>query len=207
MLQLNLDASEPVAPVTAFDQLLTSLDSDRELAGARYRDLHRRLVNFFRWQCVREPEEQADEVLDRVLRKVQDGERIENLPAYVHGVARLLLLEARKKSSRQEEALRAVRATSEDAFEPRLEHDDAERQQQCFEQCLAMLTPANRELILRYYSGERGAKIEARRELAASLGMDLNALRVRAHRIRTQLENCVAKRLAGAACGSHDRRR
>ncbi|HEX7152974.1 MAG TPA: sigma-70 family RNA polymerase sigma factor [Thermoanaerobaculia bacterium] len=192
-----------MSSVAAFEQLLTSFDSDRDRAGTHYRDLHRKLVKFFEWQCVREPEAQADEVLDRVLRKVEEGEHIANLPAYAHGVARLVLLEVRKKTDRETEVLRLVQHATEDAFVPRLEHDEGERQQQCFEQCLATLTPENRDIILKYYAGEQRAKIEARRELAASLGMDLNALRVRAHRIRTQLEKCVAQRLASG--GARDR--
>jgi len=46
-------------------------------------------------------------------------------------------------------------------------------------------------LILRYYQGEQRAKIENRRALAERLGLTINALRIRASRIRSRLEACV----------------
>lgn len=192
-----------MSAIPSFDQLLTIFHPDRERAGARYRDLHLRLVKFFRWQGVAAAEEHADEVLDRLLRKIAEGEAIANADAYALAIARCVLLEARKRSEREAEMLRLV--APGDADEPQLEDDDAERQQECFEQCLATLTPTNLEIILRYYTGERQERIRARRELAASLGIDLNALRVRAHRIRAQLESCVVQRL-GREGQAHDAR-
>lgn len=177
----------------SFKQLLTFFDTDLDRAGARYRDLHRRLVKFFEWQGLREPEEHADEALDRLLRKIAGGEPVANVDGYALAIARCVSLEARKRSEREAEILRLVPQVETE--EPRLGDDDAERQQECFERCLATLSATNREIILRYYTGERREKIEARRTLAQSLGIDLNALRVRAHRIRSQLETCVAQRL------------
>lgn len=185
-----------------FHQLLTFFDADHERAGARYRDLHRRLVKFFEWQGVPDAEDQADEVLDRLLRKIGEGEAIANVDAYALAIARCVLLEARKRLEREAEILRLVQPA--DAEEPQLGDDDAERQQQCFDECLATLSPTNRTIILHYYTGERREKIEARRELAASLGIDLNALRVRAHRIRMQLEACLTQRLQRLGGEGHD---
>jgi DNA-directed RNA polymerase specialized sigma24 family protein len=168
----------------AFEQLLAALDPDRERAGAQYRDLHHRLVKFFEWQSSHHPDEQADKVIDRMMAKIAEGERIHNPPAYARGVARLLLRESWKEAAREEQA----RAQMPRVFE---EDDAAERQQACLDRCLETLTPRNREIILGYYAGERRARIERRRELAARLGTELNALHVRAHRIRALLEECV----------------
>jgi hypothetical protein len=44
-----------------------------------------------------------------------------------------------------------------------------------------------------YYQAERRAKIELRQQLAEKLDIPLNALRIRAHRIRATLEKCVTK--------------
>ena len=44
-----------------------------------------------------------------------------------------------------------------------------------------------------YYQEERRAKIELRQELADSLQIPLNALRIRAHRIRARLEQCITQ--------------
>jgi DNA-directed RNA polymerase specialized sigma24 family protein len=178
----------------AFEQLLAALDPDRERAGAQYRDLHHRLVKFFEWERGRRPDEQADEVIDRIVRKIAQGERIANLRAYAHGVAKLLLREGWKQAAREEEArtqLRLIKLPPDDAGVSRPEDAVADRQQDCFDTCLQTLTPKNREVILTYYAGEGHARIEERRRLAERLGSDLNALRVRAHRIRVQLEQCV----------------
>jgi DNA-directed RNA polymerase specialized sigma24 family protein len=53
------------------------------------------------------------------------------------------------------------------------------------------LTPDNKRLILEYYQEEKKLKIDNRKELAIKLGIPLNALRIRAHRIRTILQECV----------------
>jgi len=181
----------------AFEQLLAALDPDRERAGAQYRDLHHRLVKFFEWEHSGPADQHADEVIDRVVRKIGQGERIADLRAYAHGVAKLLLHEGWKRAAREEEArsqmLRLVKPAPGDSLETLEERDTAERQQDCLDRCLQGLTPKNREIILGYYAGEGHSKIEGRRRLAERLGSDLNALRVRAHRIRVQLEECVWK--------------
>jgi RNA polymerase sigma factor (sigma-70 family) len=178
----------------AFEQLLAMLDPDRERAGVLYGNLHSQLVKFFEWQCSRQADEQADEVIDRIMRKIPDGEQIENLQAYAYGVAKLLLKEVRKKEVREQAAQeQLLLLTDHTTAETTDQNEEAEREQECFEKCLETLTSNNRELILSYYVGEQREKIEGRRQLAEKLGVDLNALRVRAHRIRGQLEDCVWK--------------
>jgi hypothetical protein len=56
----------------------------------------------------------------------------------------------------------------------------------------------NREIILSYYQDERRAKIDRRKRLAEQLKISLDALRIRAHRIRKGLEKCIASCLPPA---------
>jgi DNA-directed RNA polymerase specialized sigma24 family protein len=180
----------------AFEQFLAALDPDRERAGLQYRDLHHRLVKFFEWESSRRPDEQADEVIDRVLRRIAQGERIDNLRAYAHGVAKLLLREGWRKAAREDDAraqlLRVVRSAEADVVRHPAEDEPSRGpESECLERCLGSLTERNRDIILSYYTDDDAGRIEGRRELAARLGADLNALRVRAHRIRTQLESCM----------------
>lgn len=179
--------------VVAFEQLLVALHPDRERAGEQYSELHRQLVRFFEWQCGYRPDEQADRVLDLVIRKIAEGENIANLQVYAFGVARLLLREGRKLAAREQAAHEQLLSQIQhaEAVDP-LEIGDAQGQQAGFERCLSSLSKENREIIIAYYTGEGASKIEARRRLAATLGTDLNALRVRAHRIRTQLVRCMS---------------
>ncbi len=52
---------------------------------------------------------------------------------------------------------------------------------------------------MKYYHDEKRAKIDYRKQLADALGIPLNALRIRAHRVRISLEKCVKDCLAQAA--------
>lgn len=176
----------------SFDGLLAAFHADRERAGVQYRALHDRLTKYFEWNGDADACGLADEVLDRVVRKIAAGEYIASPEGYAVGVARLMLLERRKEREREEEARRQFRWVHESAAEG--EVAGAEIQHECLEKALAALSPTSREIILTYYSGGDGRdKIERRRQLAASLGTDLNALRVRAHRIRARLEAWVAQ--------------
>jgi len=74
---------------------------------------------------------------------------------------------------------------------PRTLDDDIEPEYECLERCLDHLPSDNRKLVVEYYQQERQAKIEHRKRLARELGIAVNALRIRAHRIRLALQRCV----------------
>jgi DNA-directed RNA polymerase specialized sigma24 family protein len=76
-----------------------------------------------------------------------------------------------------------------------LEDEKANREKlmSCLDQCTEKLEQTNRELIIQYYFGEQRVKIENRRALAAKLGVTVNALSIRACRIRDKLESCVGR--------------
>jgi DNA-directed RNA polymerase specialized sigma24 family protein len=63
----------------------------------------------------------------------------------------------------------------------------------CLEKCLEQLDPLNRRIITRYYIGSERVKIDNRRELAESLGLSMNAVTIRASRVRTRLEACIRR--------------
>jgi len=184
---------EWVLTQAAFDALLSVLDAgDRERAAEQYEHLRRKLEKFFEWRGAENPSAEADETLNRVARKIIEGESIRDLNGYCLGVARLLLKECFKHKARQQRALAQFPQTSHaDAS-----RDEADARLECFETCLQQLTAEHRELIVAYYQDEKRTRIEQRKELAAALGIPLNALRIRAHRIRAQLEECVRECLA-----------
>ena len=59
------------------------------------------------------------------------------------------------------------------------------------EQRRQVLTIERRELAIDYYRDARREKIERRRQIAGRLGISMNALAIRASRIRDALERCV----------------
>jgi RNA polymerase sigma factor (sigma-70 family) len=166
----------------AFDLLLAQLDGDREQAGMKYEALRRRLVKFFEWRGCRMAEDLADDAMNRIARKLEAGEQISSLSAYCLGIARNVFLESLRERRREEALEPSERPSATQFDEPR---------QECLERCLRELPPQESSLIIEYYQEEKGSRIQKRRELAAHLGIPLNALRIRAHRIRAQLQMCV----------------
>jgi DNA-directed RNA polymerase specialized sigma24 family protein len=172
----------------AFEGLLRALDADSAKASSEYERMRQRLIRFFSIQHTRAPEDLADEAFNRIARRIAEGEQIRNAQQYLSGVARVLLLEERYKRHREEQAMRMVANAGVDAVK-----DDA--LPGALEACLETLPPSSRELLQKYYSAEGRARITARQQMADEMGMELNALRNRALRLRDRLEECIQRRM------------
>jgi DNA-directed RNA polymerase specialized sigma24 family protein len=196
---LSFSKSEWRLSEKALDRFLVCLDRDRDRAGEKYEGLRITLIKFFDWRGAHFPEECADETINRVIRKVDEGQAIEDVAAYCHGVARLVFLEGLKNPER--------RRTNIETLPPELLVAPApghgQERTECFERCLAALPVESQHLILQYYSDEKRQKINNRVALAGRLGIPLNALRSRAQRIRDRLEECVRQCLAGDVAERH----
>jgi RNA polymerase sigma factor (sigma-70 family) len=165
-----------------FDELLDWLNPDRDQAGRKYEDIRRRLIRMFMHRGCTTAEDLADETITRVARKMQEV-KVSYNPGddptlYFYGVARNVFREY-------------VKRRPEPVPPPPDEVEDITPQYDCLEKCLQHLPERNRELILEYYKSEEGPKIENRKKLADRFGLALNALRIRTHRIRTELKKCV----------------
>jgi DNA-directed RNA polymerase specialized sigma24 family protein len=171
----------------AFDNLLAHLDADRERAGEQYEFIRRKLVRFFEWRRSAFPEDHADEVINRVARRIDEGEQIRDLKNFIYGVARMLFLETLKEQNKEAEALEQMPQPSADLEQL----DESEPLHGCLEACLRNLAAESRELIIQYYRKEKGAKIENRKALAKRIGIPLAGLRLRAHRLRAKIEDCI----------------
>jgi DNA-directed RNA polymerase specialized sigma24 family protein len=169
----------------SFARLLERLHPDSEQAAHEYERLRRALVKFFDWRGLPHADECADEVLDRLALKLRDTE-VRNIQQYMHGIARLVALERRRVP-----AFSSIDETAYVTLAAPAPRDDASPLQDCFDRCLAELPEESRRLLLRYYDGERTAKISNRRRLASMLGVTENALRSRVQRLRDRLEECV----------------
>jgi len=172
-----------------FDALLDWLDSDRDLAARKYELIRSRLIKIFVCRGCSEPEDLADETIDRVARKLHEIEAgfIGDPARYFYGVANKVHLEYLRKKP------------APPAPPPADDSDEVEREYSCLERCMEKLTTDNRALVLQYYQEERQAKIDHRKQLADRLGIALNALRIRACRIRAMLLECVKKCIHEAA--------
>jgi len=176
----------------AFERLLELLDQNRDQAGQKYESIRRKLTEFFEARGSESPNERADETINRVARKIVEGEQIQNIIKYFYGVARLLWLEtlrARDKSAIPLDL--APIPVAPNYEEQKREQQVQEQKFTCFEACLSELRPAQRALIVEYYREEAGLKLDHRKQQAEALKMSLNALRLRACRIRTELAACL----------------
>jgi DNA-directed RNA polymerase specialized sigma24 family protein len=162
-------------------RLLDLLDADRDRAAIAYEKLRERTAGLLQWWGATHPDELADETLDRVGRKLDEGAPVtqSSLAAYVRGVARLVFYESRRA----------------DRNDPLPRHDLAAPQPEgqsdvleCLDECLASLDSSDRDVVLRYYDGN---KVAVRQRIASDLNISMTALRIRMHRLRMRLESCV----------------
>ena len=168
----------------AFSILLDTLGADRDLAAARYEALRARLIRFFGWERCPAAPDLADEVLNRLAKRLLEGERVEAVEKYAYGIARMILREVGAKSERNAAAVAELLRL---APEQRLAEP---KSLGCVTQCLSRLAPQERDFILEYYTGDGRQRIENRRKMASRLNLPLNAVRNRALRLRERLERC-----------------
>lgn len=167
----------------SFDQLLAWLHPDRDRAGEKYEHVRRALIKIFTSRGCAMAEDLADETINRVTKRVTElmGAYVGDPALYFYGVAHRVYLDAvTLKTPRFDRTL-----TSSSSGE------DLEQQHECLTRCLACLSPENRELIVEYYLHDKQVNIDHRKELAHRLGIRLPTLRLRAHRIRATLEDCL----------------
>lgn len=196
---MTLASGHPKGPELtreALERLLALLDPETDRAARKYHQLRRRLVRLFEWRGARFPEDLSDETILRVARRLEDGVEIraDDPFRYFCGVAHLVFKEVLRERRRE-------RHLQDPGNWPQSQGEDAEpddERMDVLQECLDRLAPDQRDLILDYHEGERRERIENRREIAEQLGIPLNALRIRVHRIRSKLERCVERRYPAA---------
>jgi len=177
----------------AFDRLLAALDKDRDRSALVYEQLRQRLEGLFQWWGATAAADLADETLDRMARKLEEGVVIAegSIGAYARGVARMIFYESSRRPRPHGDDVPDVAAPIADESTAPIE---------CFDRCLEALSSEDRTLVLRYY--DEGKAKDVRRRLADELCVTLTALRIRVHRLRERLERCVA----ACAAGEEERR-
>ena len=166
------------------ESLLAWLDPDPTYAVIKFEAIQRGLIVRFLNRGCMDAETLADKTIDRVAKKVAEisGNYTGSPASYFHGVAKRVFLEYCRE--------RRVQARKPP---PEPEPTFGEIYYECLGFCLGQLVSEKRELILRYYSEMRKAKIESRKGIRYEMGLKPDALRVRTHRIRKTLEQCISK--------------
>lgn len=179
----------------SLNRLLLRLDSDLPRAAEKYEELRRVLIKFFEWNRSPRADDLADEVISRLAMKAVDD--IQNIKAFARKIAEYVLMEEAKKSQRLtsiDEMTHEIPSveTSPDTIVEKL---DAKIRIDCLRMCREQLLPEEDALVMAYHDVEHESHKLCRKRLAQQMGLTMNALRVRANRLRDKLEDCVSMRL------------
>src|ERR1044072_8220384 len=185
-----------------FERLLNWLHPNRDEAGQENQRIRALLIRNFQAKGFPIPDRLADLTMDRAAEKLTT-EKMESWigpkERYFLSVAHYILLEDRGRRYRE--------IPMADDFDVRTayEEEDLEPKFHCLEKCLDELTPVKRELIVKYYRGEKGSRVKNRMELARDLNLTSSALRIRAAHIMLELRPCIERseeRRVGKECRS-----
>jgi RNA polymerase sigma factor (sigma-70 family) len=178
-------------PPETFEEILAWLNPDRDVAGAMYVQLRHDLEKVFIWGGCPDPEGLADEVLDRVAKKIYEVK-----PSYVGDPRLYFLAVARNLVKENFRKIKTHVSLTEIELSEQLttegKEDDAVIND-CLDECLQKLSSEQRELVAAYYAKEKQAKIAHRSALAQRLAITVETLRVRVFRLRASLEDCIER--------------
>lgn len=177
-----------------FNKLLAMLDAERENAGAKYESLRARLIRFFDWRNCEDAEELADAVFDRVIRKIAEGEEIQNVNAYAATVAQFIFKEYCRRHNHRHESLDDHPHVQNAAAEQKNDDETDESEilrRNCFEKCFSQTDAETRKLLIAYHDTDELTMIATRKKLSEAMNINVNTLRIRVCRMKSKLENCV----------------
>jgi hypothetical protein len=185
-------------PLTAGDRLLRYFDSDPVVASEKLLRCRQKLVRRFSAERCHDPEDLANETLQRVLQALERDEKqlTTRIEAFISGFATNILRESRRRPIHKEDPLDDLSP----AREPRtvsiqellLAFSEEEDLRRCLKRCLDELHPSDLKILIPYYDAGPGEKLKKVREgMALSLGLTSSQLRKRAFNLRTKLETCI----------------
>ncbi|HKX28953.1 MAG TPA: hypothetical protein VJ302_14750 [Blastocatellia bacterium] len=170
----------------SFKLFLSWLSEDQSLAAEEYEKLRRKLIIIFNNRGCAVSEDLADETFNRVTRRLPAIiESYQGQPApYIYKTAHRVYLDYLEKVWAPLPENLTERAQPE-------RDPEEEKRYQCLDQCIKGLNPKTSEMVLSYYRENHQAKIDHRKEMAESLKLDLNAMRIRLYRVRKSLRQCI----------------
>ncbi|HEX8733900.1 MAG TPA: hypothetical protein VF721_01165 [Pyrinomonadaceae bacterium] len=184
----------------AFEKLLLNLDGNSENASLIYEDIRKRLIRQFLANRSQNAEEQADEVFNRVARKIYEEDFVldkSNPYPYFHQTARYILLEHQRRARRKILGLEDLSSADEPFYNPEeilarfSERIRNEAGLNSLRECRERLSDKEIDLLDRYDA----VKGKEREKLAKETGKTVNAQKIAVNRIRKKLIDCAKKKL------------
>ena len=165
-----------------FAKLLAWLNSDSDEAGRMFTLIHSRLIRVFAARGCVDAEALADEVINRV------AVRIDKVITSYSDPLRCCLgfVEFVYQEYQREEQKRLTVIELQHRSTEELEREDG-----CLTECLGSLPDSERDLLVRYFWGEKRARINRRKQLAVELALTANALRLRAYKLKKEMHQCL----------------
>jgi DNA-directed RNA polymerase specialized sigma24 family protein len=169
-----------------FGEVLLRLEPLSPTTEERYNQLRLKLIKFFSWRACEDPEALADETISRLVKNLVDKEITH---ALTYSVVYAIALNLYREYERKEKHIKLSR----DLYEtlPSV----SENIEDCRAECLERCSPGQLTLLKEYYL------VESREKLAQALGISTNALRLKVHRLKSQLQSCyqdcIRKKSAG----------
>lgn len=173
-----------------FQKLLNWLDSDAQRSAEKYEHIQKALTKIFLTSGFDNPEELADETIDRVAGQIKnlkdyEGEKIK----YFVGVARFIKKENYRQKDNFEEIEEIETMVDERDF---YDEDTANMQLERLKKCLKRLTAKDRKMVLSYYNvANSGKKTDHHKNLAEKYSLSANTLRVQVFRVKQKLSECL----------------
>ena len=163
-----------------FDRLWRALEPEAVSGSDGFRRCRTKLVKFFVYRRCDDPDNLADETTSRLVKTVRSGQEIsaDHPYSYVYKIATNVFFEylrAKKKAG-----------IETDIDELREEPLPSEGAEDCWTQCLSLISADKREFLEVYYLDDID-----REEFARQKGMTVNALRLTVYRYKRALERCV----------------
>ena len=164
------------------EKFLAWLDPDPDEAARKFERIQSRLIQIFIARGCIDAEALADEVLNRVCVRIDQVKLKYTDPlrccvGFVDNVHREYFREQRKWDN----------AVCPPELRPSTE---LEIEDTCLNECLDQLPKLDRELVVRYFQGEKSVKISGRKKLAAERMLTSNALRIQAFKQRKKFVLC-----------------
>jgi DNA-directed RNA polymerase specialized sigma24 family protein len=175
---------------TGFELFLKTLHEEHSEAAEKYLALRERLERFFEWRDCENVEELTDIVFDRVVKKITEGEKIENTEAFCVSVAKFVLLENRRDVLQKVELNENSGKIISDETESNI-NELKDKRFKCLDKCLAKFPDDKRKLLIGYFDTDEETMISTRQKMAEKIGINLNSLRIRISRLKTKLEKCT----------------